>query len=65
MLSFIQFQERGDESAGFMNYVLNGGRNEITRANTQYNVNINSKGKTVAVAFWNGNNAIAGLSIWY
>ena len=48
-----------------MNYVSDGGRNELSLANTQYNVNLNSKGKNIALSFWNGNGVNAHLSIWY
>ena len=34
-------------------------------AGTQYNVNINSKGKNVALSFWNSNSVRASLTIWY
>ena len=48
-----------------MNYVTNGGKNTITKANTQYNVNINSNGQIVLIAFWNSNNANAVITFWY
>ena len=57
VVSFIQFQERSDDMAGWMNYVVNGGKTTVTKVDTQYNVNIMSNGKDISVAFWNSNAA--------
>ena len=48
-----------------MNYVLSGGKNIITKSNTQYTVSINSGGKDIAVSFWNANNFQVNVTLWY
>lgn len=48
-----------------MNYVLSGGKNRISKANTQYTVNINSDDKDIAVSFWNPNNHQVNITLWY
>ena len=64
-MTFIQFKEKDDEYAGWMNYVASGGKNEITKAGVKYAVTINSGEKDVAVRFWNSNNQQANLDLWY
>jgi hypothetical protein len=63
--SFIQFQGRKDEYAGWLNYVTYGGRNEVTKANVEYSVTIASGGNDIAVSFWNPNSSQLGLTVWY
>jgi hypothetical protein len=63
--NFIQFKQRSDEYAGWMNYVANGGQNSITRTATEYTISISSSGNDVAVAFWNPNANSVSLTVWY
>jgi len=63
--NFIQFKDKDSDVAGWMNYVISGGKNQISKANTQYTVNINSDGKDISVSFWNPNNNQVNITVWY